>query len=391
MKLRSILPMLLVLPFLISCSGITPERLVRVVTANDPASAATSLLKAQGQYYAKHPQAIKKDVAGFERLISSLTKHVHRVWGADDELMASRKRYVKYTDNYLTRASIDFDKGVVRVETLATVKPKQQLQEAVVATLLTPDDPTKVDLFSDRAFILNGSGKPFLYNQVLDQDNKPIQWSWRANRYADYLIAHKIKTKELSYKKIYYVEFPLEQNSMDVREYRYADLIRKYARRYHVEESLVYAIVKTESSFNPYAVSWANAYGLMQVVPSTAGADVYQRIKKRSGEPSQRQLLNPSFNLDIGTAYLHILDTVYLTDIRNSLSRRYSIISAYNGGAGNVFKTFSRNRKWAISKINKLSSSQVYQQLTKHHPRSESRRYLYKVNKAEKAFIANES
>ncbi|MFM2482500.1 membrane-bound lytic murein transglycosylase MltC [Celerinatantimonas sp. YJH-8] len=387
MKFYRLLMVISIVPWLISCSGIAPDRLIRVATAGDPRTAAARLVTDQGKYYAKHPQAVTKDVEGFERLIRSLTERVHRVWGDDDNLIASRKRYVKYTDNYLTRASIDFKRGVVRVETLATVKPKRQLQEAIVATLLTPDDPTQVDLFSDRAFIL-GNGKPFLYNQVLDQDQQPIQWGWRANRYADYLIKHQLHTRQLSYKKIWYVEFPLEQNSMHIREYRYASLIRKYAKRYQVEESLVYAIVKTESSFNPYAVSWANAYGLMQIVPSTAGADVYRRIKKRSGQPTQKQLLNPAFNLDIGTAYLHILKSVYLSDIHNSLSLRYSVISAYNGGTGNVFKTFSRQRNWAIQRINNLSSTQVYQQLTTHHPRSESRRYLYKVNQAEKEFLA---
>ncbi len=40
-------------------------------------------------------------------------------------------------------------------------------------------------------------------------------------------------------------------------------------------------------------------------------------------------------------------------------------------------------------KINQLSPSQVYQQLTKKHPKQESRRYLYKVNEAQKEFWRN--
>lgn len=379
---------LLVLIFIVltGCSnGISPDRIVRILVSHDPKSAAVKLAKDQGRYYATHPRAIKKDVAGFNRLIAKLTDNIHEVWGNKDNLIASRKTYVKYTNNYRTRAAINFQKGFVQVETVSTVKPKQELQQAIVATLLTPDDPTKVDLFSDKAFIL-GNGKPFLYKQVLDQDNQPIEWSWRANRYADYLIKHHLQTRHVGYKKVWYVDFPMSKDSLKIREYRYSDIIRKYAKRYSINEGLIYAIIKTESSFNPYAVSRANAYGLMQIVPATAGADVYRRIKKRSGRPSGRALLSPNFNIDIGTAYLHILKSVYLKDIRNPLSKRYSIISAYNGGAGNVFKTFSSRQSWAINRINSLSASQVYRYLTQDHPRLESRRYLYKVNKAEQQF-----
>ena len=63
-----------------------------------------------------------------------------------------------------------------------------------MTTLLTPDDPASVDLFSSKSIKLEG--QPFLYNQVVDQDKKPIQWSWRANRFADYLNRKQPKNEE---------------------------------------------------------------------------------------------------------------------------------------------------------------------------------------------------
>jgi membrane-bound lytic murein transglycosylase C len=90
----------------------------------------------------------------------------------------------------------------------------------------------------------------------------------------------------------------------------------------------------------------------MQVVPSTAGADVFQRIKKKKGMPSKQQLFDPAFNIDIDSAYLHILNNNYLKDVSNATSRRYAIISAYNGGSGNVLKTFHGNRKAAMKVLN---------------------------------------
>ena len=66
------------------------------------------------------------------------------------------------------------------------------------------------------------------------------------------------------------------------------------ARRYNLEPELIYAIIETESSFNPYAVSHANAYGLMQVVASTAGRDVFERVRKIPGQPTSQQLFDPA-------------------------------------------------------------------------------------------------
>ncbi len=127
----------------------------------------------------------------------------------------------------------------------------------------------------------------------------------------------------------------------------------------------------------------------MQIVPSTAGRDVFEKIKQRPGQPSPQNLYNPEYNIDIGTAYIQILQERYLVKVKDQNARRYTVISAYNGGAGNVLKTFSSNRDQAVVKINQLSSSQVYQQLTSKHPKQESRRYLSKVNEAQKEFWRN--
>lgn len=124
----------------------------------------------------------------------------------------------------------------------------------------------------------------------------------------------------------------------------------------------------------------------MQVVPSTAGRDVFEKIKKRPGQPSPQNLYKPEYNIDIGTAYLQILQQQYLVKIKDQNAKRYSVISAYNGGAGNVLKAFSSNRDQAVVKINQLSPSEVYQHLINKHPQQESRRYLVKVNEAQKEF-----
>ncbi|OEE64284.1 lytic murein transglycosylase [Enterovibrio norvegicus FF-454] len=333
------------------------------------------------------PGQFEKDFASLDKLINNFTGDIEVRWGQNEIYVSGKSDYVKYTDNYLSRARVDFTNGLVTIETVATTQPTQHLKQAIITTLLTPNDPASVDLYS--AADVQLEGRPFLQGQILDQDGKEIAWEWRANRYADYLIEKQVKTKSLRFQKVFYVQIPMVSDHSSKRRYQYADLIRDAAKRYGISEELIYAIIKTESSFNPYAVSWANAYGLMQVVPKTAGRDVFKLVKKRSGEPSPEYLFDPAKNIDTGAAYFYILKTRYLKDVNDPLSKHYSMISAYNGGAGNVLKTFHKSdRKRAMNDLNRLQPNQVYWALTNKHPSSESRRYLQKVTNYQKEFRA---
>jgi len=284
---------------------------------------------------------------------------------------------VKYTDGYNSKAIIDFLNGRITVETIAKEHSLGELKHALVATLLATDDPSSTDIFTDRD--PDFTGKPFLLGQVVDQDGKAIQFEWRAQRFADYLIEnHRTYVKALGPNR-HSVTFPLVTNHNELRKVKYSDPVLAAAARYQVAPSLVFAIIETESSFNPFAISAANAYGLMQIVPSTAGKDVYSRVKGLKGHPSAGVLFDVEANIDIGVAYLHLLDDVYLKNVADPQSREYATISAYNGGAGNVFKTFGSNREKAIAVMNAEPPSVVYERLVNEHPREETQRYLRKV------------
>ncbi|PSB89865.1 membrane-bound lytic murein transglycosylase MltC [Photobacterium damselae subsp. damselae] len=320
----------------------------------------------------------------FKKLLAYLNEQVKKQWGDDEFLQAGKHRYVKYLDGYRTRAHIDFDTGKIYVSTVSKYAPKEILKEAIVSTLLMPADPAQVDLFSDKTIPLNG--KPFLLGQVKDHDGQDIQWEWRANRFADYLIENKLQSKPFKYGTAYYVQIDMVGDHLEQREYQYADLIKRASKQYGIDEDLIYAIVKTESSFNPFAVSHAGAYGLMQVIPKTAGADVFNLVKNKPGIPTKEYLFDPANNIDTGTAYFYILKNRYLKNVQHPTTKHYTMISAYNGGTGGVLATFDPDRDRAMNQINQLNPDQVYWALTNKHPKEEARRYLQKVLHFQKEF-----
>ncbi|MFQ3235306.1 MAG: membrane-bound lytic murein transglycosylase C [Paraglaciecola sp.] len=336
----------------------------------------------------KTSELIQRDVNNIEALLDELSKHITDVWGEDRPHIPTNKKLVKYTNNYQARAVVDFEKGTILIETLADssqAKTLKNLQRAIVTTLLSTSDPRKTDIFSSNAPQL--SGKPYLYQQVVDRDNKPIQYPWRANRFSRHLTEFRLQKYNKHQKQIYAVRIEMVEKHQHLRQEKYSHHVLAAAKRYQISPQLIYGIIETESNFNPFAVSAANAYGLMQVVPKTAGADVFQRIKNKKGTPTRQQLFDPAFNIDIGSAYLHILNNHYLHDVKNATSRHYSIISAYNGGTGNVLKTFHGDRKTAMKVLNTKSSKDVYYLLTRKHPKAESRHYLEKVTKAEQTYL----
>ncbi|MCW8827103.1 MAG: murein transglycosylase domain-containing protein [Gammaproteobacteria bacterium] len=323
------------------------------------------------------------------KLLTNLLAEAGIVWGKREAIAPSNKRYVKYTENYKSRAIVHFDKGLITVETLDQQQSIQSLQRAIVSTLLTPDDPRAVDLYSAKTIKL--TGRPYLHGLVEDQKGRSVDEPVIAESYAQYLIKNRYKTRTTQTQKgseqVHFVQFKMVSDYQNRQAQNYKSQVDQYSKRYGVSKSLIYAVMKTESAFNPFAVSSAPAYGLMQIVPTTAGIDAFEYVKGYKHTPSKEYLFNSSQNIELGTAYLHIVDSRYLAKIKDPVKREYATISAYNGGAGNVFKTFSKDRSRAADIINQLSAAEVYRKLRDEHPRDETRRYLTKVLDARRQFI----
>ena len=162
------------------------------------------------------------------------------------------------------------------------------------------------------------------------------------------------------------------------RAIRYQRSVEGYARKFKLQPDLVYAIMYTESSFNPDLISGRDAHGLMQIVPGTAGGEVNAWLG-RSGLPSTEELLNPTVNIQYGTTYLHLLLTRHLNAIANPLSREYCAIASYNIGSSSMLKVFGPDWASAFEAINRMTPDEVRDQLTARLPARETRAFFNKV------------
>ena len=144
---------------------------------------------------------------------------------------------------------------------------------------------------------------------------------------------------------------------------KYEAEINYVCAEFNISKPIFYALVNTESSFNPNALSSAGAIGLTQVLPSTAQ---YICVKNNLNY-SQFDLYNPQDNLYIGAMYLR-----YLIDKFDTL---YTALAAYNAGETTV-RNWLNDTKYSYDKISLYNI-----------PYKETNNYINKIKSAEKTYI----
>jgi membrane-bound lytic murein transglycosylase C len=328
----------------------------------------------------------------FAEALSVLKANVQKRWGQGDTKVADRTVYVKYTQGYKNRVITDFDHGSLTIETLEEKDPEASLKAAIVAALLTSNDPAAVDLFSDKDVALEPSRKPYLYGLIHDNTGKSIATRAQADAFATFLVPQKVQTRSVAgdqgTKTARFVKLFMVKNFEARGADHYRASVEKYAAQYHVSPSLVLAIIRTESNFNPFAVSGAPAYGLMQLVPTSGGREAYKKVQGIDQTPTPEYLFDPEHSIELGSAYLGVLDNNEFRAIDNQESRDLCVIAAYNTGPKNVTRTFGQDKKQALIDMNHLPPPALYERLRTGLPFEETRQYVVRVTGYRKQFAA---
>jgi soluble lytic murein transglycosylase len=107
----------------------------------------------------------------------------------------------------------------------------------------------------------------------------------------------------------------------------YWDSIRKYSATRDLDPYLVAALIGQESTFDPAAKSVANAWGLMQLVPST-GRRLARSVGVRNFTTAR--LTDPEINIRLGT--------LYFSQLVSRFGGTYYALASYNAGESRVVR-----------------------------------------------------
>ena len=229
-------------------------------------------------------------------------------------------------------------------------------------------------------------GKPMLNKQVVDKKGKTVTPA-TAKAYASELVANApvatktYKAKDGKKRTVYTVKVPMKSDHINTRADRYKQEILKQSKRFNIDPIIAFAVMETESAFNPKAKSHIPACGLMQLVPKSGARDAYLYVYKKDKFLDGDYLYKPGNNIELGCAYLAKIRHRYFKTIEDDERAYICVVPAYNTGIGNVAKALVNEPKLkpASQKANSMSPDQLYNKLMKDLKYKEARDYLERV------------
>ncbi len=107
----------------------------------------------------------------------------------------------------------------------------------------------------------------------------------------------------------------------------YYEYVKPAAEEYGISPFILYALMKQESMYNPWAGSGAGALGLMQIMPATG--DEIAKTLHWPPDYSVSDLLRVQVSVNFAASYLRRVRSYF--DQSNA-----AMVASYNGGSGNT-------------------------------------------------------
>ena len=126
-------------------------------------------------------------------------------------------------------------------------------------------------------------------------------------------------------------------------------VVLRESEKYEITPTIMLELIKTESDFNPQAVSKFGARGLCQIRPVTA-KELSQELKLNYGE---NHLFDTNYNIRLGTYYLAKL-------LQSNNGDYHRALTAYNRGPRGL-EIYMKNKGTAISRYSQRINSKSRQ------------------------------
>lgn len=352
--------------------------------------------------------------AAYSRALESEQARIREHWSAPE--VSSQSRWVAYSDDYSSKRVVDFEVNQIEISidgiyngsrldfTAMSTKVGSELEQTLGTTIKAAVDQDPIQMAINEAYASLGkspkadeAGDDLVLKELFtaarpsaaDVRSTAATLMRKASIRYQAVNASLASVPVNTGRKLTYV-VPLPDNRLRKKVVEYRPEVSKNAQRFSLSADVMMAIMHTESHFNPLARSHIPAFGLMQIVPSTAGRDATKKLYKKPTLLSAQYLYNPKKNIEVGAAYLHVLYYDYLKDIKNPESRLYYTLAAYNAGASSVARAFIGKASFtdAVDTINGMTPEQVLNRLVTKSPRKETRDYVKKILKRRAYYAA---
>ena len=374
-----------------------------------------ALLDVQRQYQAQRAamegQWRQREMAMAARW-QQVQREIERKW--DRAHRSSDKEWVDYSPSYEARSAVDFEQGVIAITVLVPIGEAGSSQadpgevllamkeaQAEASTAGAPrlaaaaaTDPASVmiaraalpaawakiiqqfeQVFSKEA----STGRPVLANQVVAKSGAPVApQTAKAFVESDVLPQAVVDDKPMQgqdgvTRAQVTAQIPLASNHLQLRAQLYRDDVAAQAKRHGLDPRLLFAIIHTESYFNPLAQTPAPSYGLMLLVPRGPARDAYNYLYQNDIVLDDAYLQDPTRNVELGAAFLHLLRRQLVPNMEEGDKKNYLVACAYTWGAEKT-----RDQILKQARIQDLTSTQVFTLLTQKTPEP-TRVYLNRV------------
>lgn len=334
---------------------------------------------------AQWEERVKQTEAEWERLKAE----VEQKW--DEFSYSNNREWVDYDEGKDTRSKVNFEAGEIEVTTLVPVeevveqakaeekllvleleqekKAKVKAEEKIekqIKKLFSKDNAVKTEVLAEQVEDTQGRGitsqnvtqyvkKHVTPNVIVDK--KPVVGKDGKQRIK---VTAKIK---------------MVPKHLEIRASKFKEQVKKYADKYDVDPKLIFAVIHTESYFNPLAKSWVPAYGLMQLVPRYGALEAYQYLYKEKKLLPADYLYNADNNIMLGATYLYLLQDRYFGKVKNKANRQSLCIAAYNSGP-------TRLKKKVVGKVDadNMENAEFVEVIRKIVPK-ETKEYILRVQK----------
>ncbi|HEX9741749.1 MAG TPA: murein transglycosylase domain-containing protein [Nitrospiraceae bacterium] len=374
-----------------------------------------AVLDVQQQYQAQRA-AMEAQWKRREQAIATrwqqMKREIENKW--DRARQSNEKEWIDYSPSYEARSTVDFAQGVIAITVLVPIGETGSSRTDPAAVLLamkeaqaeaaaagapamasaSAADPAGVmiaraalpaawakivkqfeHIFSKES----KAGRPLLANQVVAKSGAPV-----APRAAKAFVESEVLPQAVVEDKPMQaqdgvtraqvtVRVPLASDHLQKRAEVYQDDVTAHAKRHGIDPRLLFAIIHTESYFNPLAQTPAPAYGLMLLVPRGPARDAYNYLYKNDIVLDDNYLQDPAHNVELGAAYLHLLRRQLVPNLEEGDKNNYLVACAFTWG---MDKTRDQILKQA--RVQDLTPTQVFTLLTQKTP-EQTRVYLSRV------------